>query len=240
MPRLSNRGIKCSKQYQKTEVQFPHNNVLHTKSKVTAEMELFPHPKHRHFHACHRPVPPWVSFLHLTPSHSTLPPQTQTQHQKMSSLSPSPHPQTWLIVGASRGIGLEYARQLLVLNHRVLATARTPSSASHLLALAASPNGDNLTILECDVADEESIFRLRDAVELVGLSKIDVCVLNAGILVYPNRISELLVSAPPQPFSKTLLMTEIDCSRPLLLIYILIPLGHWSALRLSWGWRREG
>ena len=116
-------------------------------------------------------------------------------------------PQTWLIVGASRGIGLEFVQQLLQAGHFVIATARPPvtapppteiGSASKLWSLIGTPNGRNLTILECDVSDESSITRFASLVKKLGrrgsvLERgiIDVVVINAGVLVYPNRISDL-------------------------------------------------
>lgn len=114
-------------------------------------------------------------------------------------MSSHPNPQTWLIIGASRGIGLEYARQVLALGHRVLATARSVPSANQLYALTGTRNGRNLSILECDVTDEKSIYGLAAAIRKLGtgamgvarLEKIDVVVINAGVLIYPNRISEM-------------------------------------------------
>ncbi len=124
-------------------------------------------------------------------------------------------PQTWLIVGATRGIGLEFVTQLLVLGHTVIATARspthsllsptspttptpTPGTASKLWSLTGTANGRNLTILECDVSDEGSIKRFTEQVRLLGRKGgvleggvIDVAVLNAGILEYPGRVSEM-------------------------------------------------
>jgi NAD(P)-dependent dehydrogenase (short-subunit alcohol dehydrogenase family) len=116
-------------------------------------------------------------------------------------------PQTWLIVGGSRGIGLEFVTQLLAQGHTVIATARAPATAppvnslgsgSQLYTLTGTPNGRNLTMLECDVSDEESIKRFGEQVRKLGRSGavlergvIDVVVLNAGVLVYPNRISEM-------------------------------------------------
>lgn len=105
---------------------------------------------------------------------------------------------------------MEFVTQLLSLGHVVIATARAPATASQtgnsvgsgskLWDLARGPNGNNLTILECDVSDEGSIQRFAGQVGKLGrkgavLEKgvIDVVVLNAGVLVYPNRISELLV-----------------------------------------------
>ncbi|KAH1494946.1 hypothetical protein KXV74_003673 [Aspergillus fumigatus] len=63
--------------------------------------------------------------------------------------------QTWLIVGASRGIGLEFVRQLLTSGHRVIATARGPGSALDTIARDAP---DRAIILTCDVSKNESIM----------------------------------------------------------------------------------
>ena len=131
-------------------------------------------------------------------------------------------PQTWLIVGASRGIGLEFATQLLDQGHIVIATARAPASAppvdclgngSKLYSLTGTRNGRNLTILECDVSDEESIRRFGEQVRRLGRSGavlesgvVDVVVLNAGVLVYPNRASEMSVIS--------LLFVYITCNSP--------------------------
>ncbi|KAH3207295.1 hypothetical protein LV164_001310 [Aspergillus fumigatus] len=76
--------------------------------------------------------------------------------------------QTWLIVGASRGIGLEFVRQLLTSGHRVIATARGPGSALDTIARDAP---DRAIILTCDVSKNESIM--------------------AWILKYPNRALEM-------------------------------------------------
>lgn len=117
-------------------------------------------------------------------------------------------PQTWLIVGASRGIGLEFVRQLLASGNTVIATSRAPvaliggqEESSGLGSLSNGPNGDNLTILECNVSNEGSIKGFAEEVRKMGnpgavLEKgvIDVVVLNAGVLDYPNRISELSAS----------------------------------------------
>lgn len=61
---------------------------------------------------------------------------------------------TWLIVGASRGIGLEFVRQLLNRGHRVLATVRNANSNLEKLA---EETPERLQIFKCDVSSEESI-----------------------------------------------------------------------------------
>lgn len=113
--------------------------------------------------------------------------------------------QIWLIVGASRGIGLEFVTQLLEQGNTVIATARSPPppkgevGTGKLWPLVNTPNGKNLRILECDVSDEVSVQAFSE--RLGGLftkgggalegGSIDCVVLNAGILDYPNRVSEM-------------------------------------------------
>lgn len=62
----------------------------------------------------------------------------------------------WMIVGASRGIGLEWVQQLLAKGHHVLASVRDPVSASQLWAVAGAAGG-RCRLFECDVASELSI-----------------------------------------------------------------------------------
>lgn len=67
---------------------------------------------------------------------------------------------TWLIVGASRGIGLEFVRQLLERGDQVIAAVRDPYRASALWQLAASRSNlrpGACLIQQCDVTDEASI-----------------------------------------------------------------------------------
>ncbi len=64
----------------------------------------------------------------------------------------------WVVVGASRGIGLEWVRQLLGRGDRVYATVRDPTKASLLWTLAGAAPRANCHLLECDVASEASII----------------------------------------------------------------------------------
>ena len=69
-------------------------------------------------------------------------------------------PAVWVIVGASRGIGLEFVRQLLLKGHHVYAVIRDPSNASHLWQLAGAGVA-KCELLQCDITDEGSITVYR-------------------------------------------------------------------------------
>ena len=89
-----------------------------------------------------------------------------------------------LITGSSRGIGFELARQLLMKDHFVFATCRTPDSADELKLLRDKyPN--RLTILKLNVEDELSIQSCFKQIEQNGES-IDILFNNAGIIDWSN------------------------------------------------------
>ncbi|CRG91170.1 short chain dehydrogenase/reductase family oxidoreductase [Talaromyces islandicus] len=95
---------------------------------------------------------------------------------------------TWLIIGASRGIGLEFVRQHVSLGHRVIATARSSSSALDAIRQNAP---DLVKVLTCDVSSSESINAFIEQFVQSCATKIDYAVINAGILEYPNRSLEM-------------------------------------------------
>lgn len=64
----------------------------------------------------------------------------------------------WVIIGASRGIGLEFVKQLLESGQPVLATVRNVSAAPKLFDLIASQGAQDRCIVEqCDVSSDGSI-----------------------------------------------------------------------------------
>ncbi len=86
-----------------------------------------------------------------------------------------------LVQGASRGLGLEFVRQLAARDDTaaVLATCRDPSTATDLRELA--DIDDRIIVLPLDVADEDSIIVAADAVaELVD--RLDLLINTAGLL----------------------------------------------------------
>jgi NAD(P)-dependent dehydrogenase (short-subunit alcohol dehydrogenase family) len=89
---------------------------------------------------------------------------------------------TVLIIGASRGIGLEFARQYAADGARVIGTARREADLARLRELGAKP-------MMLDVLDEAAVGGFGVAVQREAL---DVVILNAG--VYGPR-----TSAPAAP-----------------------------------------
>ncbi len=83
---------------------------------------------------------------------------------------------TVLVIGASRGIGLEFVRQYCEAGARVIATARDAAGLARLKALGAQA-------LKLDVADPASVSGL--AWQLDG-EKIDVALYVAGVLAGGN------------------------------------------------------
>ncbi|TXH15447.1 MAG: SDR family NAD(P)-dependent oxidoreductase [Mycobacterium sp.] len=80
----------------------------------------------------------------------------------------------WFITGASRGFGLQIARDLLDRGHQVVATARQASAVTDALG-----DDDNLLAVALDVTDEAQARQaVQAAVERFG--RIDVLINNAG------------------------------------------------------------
>lgn len=90
-------------------------------------------------------------------------------------------PRTILVQGASRGIGLEFVRQLLARGEvaKLLATCRDPKTAAGLTGL--QQQDQRLRVLTLDVEDEASIrLAARDAGKHV--THIDLLINCAGVL----------------------------------------------------------
>jgi NAD(P)-dependent dehydrogenase (short-subunit alcohol dehydrogenase family) len=85
-------------------------------------------------------------------------------------------PQTWMITGANRGIGLALTMELLRRGDHVVAAARDPWGGA--LAELAGVHVGELTPLELDVTSDESVAAAKRA--LAG-RPLDVLVNNAGL-----------------------------------------------------------
>ena len=85
-----------------------------------------------------------------------------------------------LIIGASRGLGLEFARQYVAAGERVLATARDAAGRERLQALGVE------SVLTVDVADPASVSGLA---WMLDGEKIDTALYVAGVMDRGNALS---------------------------------------------------
>lgn len=95
-------------------------------------------------------------------------------------------PQTWMITGANRGIGLAIATELLRRGDHVIAAVRDPRAKALVEFVTRHPG--QLTPLELDVTSDASVAAAKDA--LAGRA-IDVLLNNAGVYGPRDRQSGL-------------------------------------------------
>ena len=114
---------------------------------------------------------------------------------------------TVLVIGASRGIGLEFARQYTADGARVIATVRRAEDTARLRELGAKP-------LLLDVLDEATVAQF--GAQLHG-EKLDVAIYNAG--VYGPRTTA--IAAPGGLDFDSVMHTNVRA--PMQLIPQLVP-----------------
>lgn len=84
------------------------------------------------------------------------------------------YPKTWLVTGAARGMGVDFARAALAAGHNVVATGRNPATVR-----SAVGEHENLLVTELDITNTRSAEpAIAAAVERFGT--IDVLVNNAA------------------------------------------------------------
>jgi NAD(P)-dependent dehydrogenase (short-subunit alcohol dehydrogenase family) len=93
-----------------------------------------------------------------------------------------------LITGASRGIGLEFARQYAGDGWRVIATCRTPDTANALRAIRPA--------LETHALDVTDLARVAVLGRELASDTIDVMIANAGIYVARTMRADAVESGP--------------------------------------------
>jgi NAD(P)-dependent dehydrogenase (short-subunit alcohol dehydrogenase family) len=121
----------------------------------------------------------------------------------------------WLIAGASRGIGLELARQLAARGERVTASVRGEKGRA---ALSAALAGRQAQILAFDTRDESQIRAAAAQVQ----EPVDVLIANAGAYG-PARQSTL-----DMDFDAALDLVSINAFGPLRVAQAFLPLVRGS------------
>lgn len=119
------------------------------------------------------------------------------------------------LTGANRGLGLEFARQLLARGDWVFATCRQPEQAAELQALR-ERYPDRLHLAALDVSDDASIAQAVAAVE-GHTDRLDVLINNAGVLYRDEHPGNLQREQLARAF-------HINAIGPLLLTQALLPL----------------
>jgi NAD(P)-dependent dehydrogenase (short-subunit alcohol dehydrogenase family) len=104
-----------------------------------------------------------------------------------------------LVTGASRGLGLEMTRQLLVRGDRVAAACRHPGRALALTRLAGEHPG-RLHVLPLDLTEPRSIAEVAREVGALDLD-IDLLVNNAGVLIEGERFGAIESKSLRESFS---------------------------------------
>jgi NAD(P)-dependent dehydrogenase (short-subunit alcohol dehydrogenase family) len=113
---------------------------------------------------------------------------------------------TWLVTGASRGIGLELTRQLAARGDRVIAAVRDPQRHPDLERLVA-------LVLPFEAADDRSIEALTT--RLAG-ERLDILVNNAGIMGEAETLEEVTGDELTRAF-------RINAVAPVLVARALLP-----------------
>jgi NAD(P)-dependent dehydrogenase (short-subunit alcohol dehydrogenase family) len=91
-----------------------------------------------------------------------------------------------LITGASRGLGLEFARQYSADGWDVIATARNPKQSEELERLA---NSKSVSLHALDVASDDSV---RHLAEMLCGRPVDLLILNSAIFTRDgNKLGKL-------------------------------------------------
>ena len=100
----------------------------------------------------------------------------------MAAASTAAGAATFLVTGCSRGIGLEWVRQILARGDSIVATCRNPAGAAELQTMLDGYSGTGFAhALPVDVSDEASVSALPALLAEKGVAAIDVLVHNAGI-----------------------------------------------------------
>ncbi|KAH9922392.1 NAD-P-binding protein [Fomitopsis serialis] len=100
---------------------------------------------------------------------------------------------SYAIIGGSRGIGLEFVRQLALSGENtVFVTVRNKQKSTYLLDTASKLPHKNVHILEADVVDNQAIKNAAADVAKISGGSLDVLIYNAARLEFDNILRGLL------------------------------------------------
>ncbi len=125
-----------------------------------------------------------------------------------------------LVTGASRGLGLEFTRQLIARGDRVIAACRDPARADALHVLARS-QPDRLQLLAVDMTEADSLNALAEQAAQ-AFEGLDLLLNNAGQMVSGERFGTVAADALTS-------CLKVNAVGPFLLTQALAPLlakGH--------------
>ncbi len=105
---------------------------------------------------------------------------------------------TWLITGAGRGMGTDFAKAALAAGHHVVATGRNPDTVANALG-----DADNLLVVKLDVtSSDDAQAAVQAAIDRFG--RIDVLVNNAASF-YAGFFEELTPEQMDRQIATTLI-----------------------------------
>lgn len=139
-----------------------------------------------------------------------------------------------LIIGASRGIGLEFVRQYCKAGDRVIATSRNDEGLMRIEALGAKS-------LRIDVSDPASVAQLRAGLDM---EKIDIAVYVAGVYSTAGATTPPTQAHFDQLMHTNVLgaMQAVPQVAPLVenakgrFVFITSGMGHIAGTESSFGW----
>jgi NAD(P)-dependent dehydrogenase (short-subunit alcohol dehydrogenase family) len=130
-----------------------------------------------------------------------------------------------IVTGANRGIGKAIARSLAEAGAEVVMAVRDLGAGEEARREIATATGGRLSVLQCDVAEGESVAEFRRAVEEAHPAGVHVLVNNAGIL--EDRAENSLTIAI-EKFTRHL---EVNVVGQLRMAQAIVPLMK----RAGWG-----
>ncbi|KZT53990.1 NAD(P)-binding protein [Calocera cornea HHB12733] len=126
---------------------------------------------------------------------------------------------SYFVTGASRGLGLEFVKQLLARpNTKVVATARAPSALPDLVAIQDSTPTERLLVLQYDATDFQAAASVVHQASEFLENKLDILIANAGTVFQRG------VDFEHRDWEKAVETLTVNSVAPFVLMQALLPL----------------